>query len=54
VFHKDENPAVKAAFQPLVNHRRKKIANDNIVKELEYRDGETVPQWPGAAQDGDR
>jgi len=27
-----KNPAVKAAFQPLVNHRRKKIANDNMSR----------------------
>jgi hypothetical protein len=45
VFHTDEDPAVKAAFQPLIEHRQRQIGNDSIVKVLEYRDGEMVPQW---------
>src|SRR5258706_6441052 len=45
VFHTDEDPAVKAAMQPLIDHRQKQIGNDKIVKVLEYRDNETVPQW---------
>src|ERR1051325_3734843 len=45
VFHTDEDPAVKAALQPLIDHRPNQIANDRIVKTLEYRDNESVPQW---------
>lgn len=45
VFHKDEDQAVKDAFTPLIEHRRKQIGDDNIVKVLEYRDGEQVIQW---------
>jgi hypothetical protein len=45
VFHKDEDPAVKAALDPLVNHRRKQINNDSRVKVLEYRDGEGRGDW---------
>lgn len=45
VFHSAEDPAVKAALQPLIEHRQKQIANDDIVKVMEYRDGETVAQW---------
>jgi hypothetical protein len=45
VFHTAEDAAVKAAMQPLITHRQKQIGNDRIVKELEYRDGETVQQW---------
>jgi len=45
VFHTAEDPAVKAALQPLIEHRRNQIGDDTVVKVLEYRDGETVPQW---------
>jgi hypothetical protein len=45
VFHKDESAAVRAALAPLIEHRRKQIGDDTIVKELEYRDGERVPAW---------
>lgn len=45
VYHTDEDEAVKAALQPLVDHRLKCIANDKLVKVLEYKQGETVIQW---------
>jgi hypothetical protein len=45
VFHKDENVAVKAALQALVEHRKRQIGNELKVKVLEYRDGETTAQW---------
>ncbi len=45
VFHKDEDQAVKDAFAPLIEHRRKQIGDDNVVKVLEYRDGEQVIAW---------
>ncbi|MGH9939113.1 MAG: hypothetical protein ACREAM_22970 [Blastocatellia bacterium] len=45
VFHKDEDQAVKDAFAPLIEHRRKQIGDDNIVKVLEYRDGDQVIPW---------
>lgn len=45
VLHADEDPAVKAALQPLIDHRHQRIGNDKIVKVLEYRDGDTISQW---------
>ena len=45
VFHVNEDPAIKAALQPLIEHRQKQIADGNLVKIMEYREGETVPQW---------
>jgi hypothetical protein len=45
VFHAAEDAAVKSALEPLIDHRKKQICNDALVKVMEYRDGETVPQW---------
>lgn len=45
VFHQDEEKAVKDALAPLFSHRQKQIDNDEIVKVLDYRDGESVVQW---------
>jgi hypothetical protein len=45
VFHTNEDPAVKTALQPLIEHRQKQISDTSLVKLMEYRDGETVPQW---------
>jgi hypothetical protein len=45
VYHKDEDPALKSALEPLVNHRRNQIQNDARVKILEYRDGESRGEW---------
>ncbi len=45
VFHKDESADVKKALGPLIEHRKKGIGNDDIVKVLEYRDGDTVVGW---------
>ncbi|MGA9768603.1 MAG: C25 family cysteine peptidase [Blastocatellia bacterium] len=44
VFHKDEDAAVKAALEPLIEHRRKQIKDSSIVKILEYKD-ESVNDW---------
>jgi len=45
IFHKDEDQAVKDALAPLIEHRREQIGDDNIVKVLEYRDGDEVISW---------
>lgn len=45
VFHSDEDEAVKNALASLVEHRRQQIGDDNKVKVLEYRDGESRAGW---------
>ena len=45
VFLKDEDPAVIAALQPLIEHRRKQIKNEALVKVLEYRAGQEWQDW---------
>ncbi|HKQ74205.1 MAG TPA: hypothetical protein VJ810_10935, partial [Blastocatellia bacterium] len=45
IFHKDEDQAVKDALAPLIQHRREQIGDDNIVKVLEYSDGDQVIPW---------
>jgi len=45
IFHKDEDQAVKDALAPLIERRREQIGDDNIVKVLEYRDGDQVIPW---------
>ncbi len=45
VFHKDEDVSVKNALEPLVEHRRQQINNDDIVKVLEYRPDEKLANW---------
>jgi hypothetical protein len=45
VFHTDEDEAVKKSLAPLVEHRRRQINNDKIVKVLEYRTGEGMAEW---------
>lgn len=47
VFLHDEDPAVVAALQPLIEHRRQRIHNDDIVKVLEYRAGQEWEEWLG-------
>jgi hypothetical protein len=47
VFFNDENPAVVDALQPLIEHRRRRIQDDRIVKLLEYRAGENWEEWLG-------
>ena len=44
VFHRDEDPAVKDALAPLIDHRRKKVQEDR-VKVLEYGKDEGRAQW---------
>jgi hypothetical protein len=47
VFLKDENPAVITAMQPLIEHRRKQVNNDRIVKVLDFIPGESWEAWLG-------
>lgn len=45
VVHGAEATDVKAALEPLVEHRRRQVADDARVKVLEYRPPETRAQW---------
>jgi hypothetical protein len=45
VFHKDEDPQVRQALEPLVEHRRQEIGNDAIVKVLEYDGQPDAHDW---------
>jgi len=45
VFHQNESEAVKKAFEPLMDHRRRQIADDSKVKILEYQNGERRADW---------
>ena len=45
VFHQQEDDAVKKALEPLIDHRRKQIGDDRIVKVLDYATGETLQSW---------
>ncbi len=47
VFLKDEDPAVINALQPLIEHRKRQVNNDKLVKVLEFQAGETWEQWLG-------
>ena len=45
VYHNATPDAVKRAVQPLLEHRRRQVQNDELVRELEYRDGESWSLW---------
>ena len=45
VFHNEEDEAVKSALQPLIEHRRKQISDPELVKVLDYRNGESAREW---------
>jgi hypothetical protein len=45
VFHQDETEAVKKALQPLIDHRAKKITDNNKLKILAYHSGEDWSGW---------
>ncbi len=47
VFHESESDLVKQALEPLVRHRREKVGSDDLVKVLEYRQGEQLRDWLG-------
>ncbi len=48
VLHKDEDPAVKAAIEPLVARRRAQVGNDSLVKVFDNYNGESRDQWLAA------
>lgn len=47
VFHRDEDPAVIVALEPLIKHRRQQIgdARKAILLETDYRPGESYRDW---------
>jgi hypothetical protein len=45
VFHVGEDSDVKDALAPLVEHRRRLVGDDSLVKVLEVRDGESSFEW---------
>lgn len=45
VYHTAESESVKRAVQPLVEHRRRQVGNVELVRELEYHDGDSWAQW---------
>ena len=45
VFHEDESPAVRHALKPLIEHRRRQVGTDTLVKELVYQNGESASAW---------
>jgi hypothetical protein len=47
VFRQGESEAIKAALEPLYQHRRAQVGDDNLVKKMEYRPGETWEAFLG-------
>jgi len=45
VLHRDEDPGVKTALEPLISHRAKQVGNDKLARVLEYRGDEDVAGW---------
>ena len=45
VFHENETNEVKTALHRLIQHRRDQIGDPQVVKVLDYRNGETVLGW---------
>lgn len=46
VFHEDESEEVKAALEPLIDHRRQRAGGDgSMVRVFDYRDGESRAVW---------
>jgi hypothetical protein len=45
VFHCDTSPEVRAALNPLINHRRSQVGDEARFKVLEYRTGEERATW---------
>jgi hypothetical protein len=45
VFHADEDPKVREALKPLIEHRRRQVGDDTRVKELVYHTDESSNAW---------
>jgi hypothetical protein len=45
VFAKDEDAAVKAALQPLIDHRAAQVGDEVRLRVLEYRAGDSRQRW---------
>lgn len=45
VYHTAELDSVKRVLRPLLDHRRNQAQSDELVRELEYRSGETWASW---------
>ena len=45
VFHTEEKQAVRDALEPLIDHRRSQVGDENLVKVLDYKSGEGRAQW---------
>jgi len=45
VIHSDEDPAVKRALEPLIEHRRRQSSNPDLVHVLEYKPDDTWETW---------
>lgn len=45
VFSRGESDAVKSALQPLIDHRRRQISQPDLVKQLDYYEGESPRDW---------
>lgn len=47
VFRQGESEDVKAALEPLYQHRRAQVSSDNLIKKMEYLPGETWEAFLG-------
>jgi hypothetical protein len=45
VFHKDEQPEVRQALRPLIEHRRAQVGDEARLKELTYHPEEDASGW---------
>ena len=45
VFHQNESQSVIDALQPLIEHRKQQVGDEQKVKVLTYRDGQNRAEW---------